>query len=750
MPESESFIVGFGDPDEADDIDKKNAHSSKSKKTTGKKVGGFQGMGLCFPLLKGIQKRGYKIPTPIQRKTIPLVLEGRDVVAMARTGSGKTACFLIPLFEKLKAHSAKTGARALILSPTRELAFQTHRFIKELGKFMDLKSALILGGDSMEQQFDALHGSPDIIVATPGRFLHVCVEMDLKLNSMEYVVFDEADRLFEMGFGEQLQEILARLPDSRQTVLFSATLPKLLVEFARAGLTDPVLLRLDVDTKIPETLSLGFIFCSSEEKESALLALLHFAVPEDSKTAIFVPTKHHVDYLNLLLTNAGFLATYVYSDLDPSARKINAAKFLTGKAKILVVTDVAARGIDIPSLDTVINFNFPPKPKLFVHRVGRCARAGRSGTAFSLVSKEEQPYLLDLHLFLGRPLVLAPLQSTSSNDKWESGTMGRVPRELIEEENVELINWHNNSSELVSMKKVCANAYGQYLRSRPRASNDSVRRSKELILKEIGVHPAFIKSRKDKSSGSKNSYLSDTYLESSNRLSFLEQVRNYHPQGTVFELGQKSDAEVCAIMRKKRGAHDDIVKAYRQKVEKGKADEEKSNTMEKNVKLAESNADEIDEAFKEVITSKKRKLSTSYNAHQYELELQADNEEGQKVRHRLKKWDRKKKKMVGVEEKSVRKIRTESGVWIPATYRRGIYEQWKVKSKVDDADEADSDKEEGDAPQNFPKKRAKGTKKKGGRGRNELKRPEQILKSREIKMKQEMRKKGKRKGKKKK
>lgn len=202
-------------------------------------------------------------------QTIPLILEGRDVVAMARTGSGKTACFLIPLFEKLKVRSAKAGARALILSPTRELALQvggsisilhiisfffnvtfnhsqTLKFAKELGKFTGLKSAIILGGDSMDDQFFAIHGNPDIIVATPGRFLHVCIEMELKLNSVEYIVFDEADRLFEMGFGEQLDEVVNRLPDCRQTVLFSATLPKILVEFAKAGLNDPVLIRYSI------------------------------------------------------------------------------------------------------------------------------------------------------------------------------------------------------------------------------------------------------------------------------------------------------------------------------------------------------------------------------------------------------------------------------------------------------------------------------------------------------------------------
>lgn len=219
-------------------------HGRFNKAARGKKAGAFQGMGLGSDIIRGITKRGYKIPTPIQRKTIPLILEGRDVVAMAKTGSGKTACFLIPLFEKLKRRDATKGARAVILSPTRELAVQTFKFIKELGKYIELKVALVLGGDPMSSQFSAIHSCPDIIVATPGRFLHLCVEMDLKLNAVEYVVFDEADRLFEMGFGEQLNETLNRLPESKQMVMFSATLPKLLVDFAKAGLSDPVLIRL--------------------------------------------------------------------------------------------------------------------------------------------------------------------------------------------------------------------------------------------------------------------------------------------------------------------------------------------------------------------------------------------------------------------------------------------------------------------------------------------------------------------------
>nr|CAI5860208.1 unnamed protein product [Callosobruchus analis] len=361
-------LPGFESPNKT--IDLNTEEEDRPKKKSSKKGGGFQCMNLSYNVLKGITKRGYKQPTPIQRKTIPLIMEGRDVVAMARTGSGKTAAFLIPMFEKLKMRSAKAGARALILSPTRELALQTLRFIKELGRFVGLKASVILGGDSMDEQFSAIHGNPDIIVATPGRFLHICVEMDLKLSSIDYVVFDEADRLFEMGLGEQLTEIVGRLPDTRQTVLFSATLPKVLVEFAKAGLTGPILIRLDVESKLPSELQCWYFTVRPEEKLAALLVLLKSHIDKTQQTVVFAATKHHVEYLHAVLDQMGISNTYIYSNLDPSARKINAAKFSTGKVKVLIVTDVAARGIDIPQLDNVINYNFPAKSKLFVHRVG--------------------------------------------------------------------------------------------------------------------------------------------------------------------------------------------------------------------------------------------------------------------------------------------------------------------------------------------------------------------------------------------
>jgi ATP-dependent RNA helicase DDX54/DBP10 len=320
-----------------------NLDCAPLKKT--KKSGGFQSMGLSWQVLKSVLNNGYKIPTPIQRKAIPEILLGKDVVAMARTGSGKTAAFLIPMFQRLQKSKPNNGPRALVMSPTRELALQTFKFTKQLGKYTDLKAAVILGGDKIEDQFNIIHENPDIIIATPGRFMHIILEMNLKLQTIEYVVFDEADRLFEMGFQEQLNEILHKLKqDNRQTLLFSATLPQSLVEFAKAGLQQPILIRLDIESKLSENLKLAYVQCRHDDKLALLNILLKKISIEGKQTIIFVSTRHHVEFIKDLLVHLGYSVTYVYSSLDQAARKINIAKFQNKLSDILVVTDSAARG----------------------------------------------------------------------------------------------------------------------------------------------------------------------------------------------------------------------------------------------------------------------------------------------------------------------------------------------------------------------------------------------------------------------
>ena len=354
----------------------------------------------------------------------------------------------------------------------------------------------------MESQFEELAQNPDIIIATPGRLMHHLSEVDdMSLRTVEYVVFDEADSLFGMGFAEQLHKILAQLSDNRQTLLFSATLPNALAEFAKAGLRDPQLVRLDVDTKISPDLKTIFFTLRQEEKLAALLYLIREQISSDQQTLIFVSTKHHVEFLSILFREEGIEASICYGDMDQDARKIHVSRFRSRKTMLLIVTDVAARGIDIPLLDNVVNWDFPPKPKIFVHRVGRVARAGRTGTAFSFMTSEDMPYLLDLHLFLSKPIRAAPTEEEVLQKPDEvmskidqvvanGGTVyGRFPQtviDLIADRVQELVA---SSAELDSLQKTCTNAFRLYAKTKPLPSKESIRRAKDLPRE--GLHPIF-------------------------------------------------------------------------------------------------------------------------------------------------------------------------------------------------------------------------------------------------------------------
>ena len=230
-----------------------------SKKLTPKAIGSFKKMRLYPPLLKGIESCGYRLPTPIQRKSIPILLDGYDAVCSARTGSGKTAAFLIPIIQLLKKHNITYGIRALILSPTRDLAIQTSKFFKKLSKYTNLRCCVIIGGESLENQFDGLSLNPDIIIACPGRLSYIIKECDLSLKLCNIIVFDEADRLFEMGFALQIKNILSHVSKIKQTMLFSATMPSNVVNFTRANLKKPIIIRLDTDIIISSNLKLRYI-----------------------------------------------------------------------------------------------------------------------------------------------------------------------------------------------------------------------------------------------------------------------------------------------------------------------------------------------------------------------------------------------------------------------------------------------------------------------------------------------------------
>ncbi|TYI92737.1 hypothetical protein E1A91_D02G091600v1 [Gossypium mustelinum] len=675
----------------------------KQKEKKKAKSGGFESLNLSPNVYRGIKRKGYRVPTPIQRKTMPLILAGNDVVAMARTGSGKTAAFLVPMLEKLKQHVPQGGVRALILSPTRDLALQTLKFAKELGKFTDLRISLLVGGDSMESQFEDLAQNPDIIIATPGRLMHHLAEVDdMTLRTVEYVVFDEADSLFGMGFAEQLHKILTQLSENRQTLLFSATLPSALAEFAKAGLRDPQLVRLDLETKISPDLKLVFFTLRQEEKHAALLYLARDHISSDQQTLIFVSTKHHVEFLNIMFREEGIEPSVCYGDMDQDARKINISKFRSRKTMLLIVTDVAARGIDIPLLDNVINWDFPPKPKIFVHRVGRAARAGRTGTAFSFVTSEDMPYLLDLHLFLSRPIRAAPTEEEVFQDM--DGAMnkidqaiangesvyGRFPQNIIDLISDRVRDMIDSSAELNNLQRTCTNAFRLYSKTKPLPARESIKRAKDLPRE--GLHPIF------------RNVLEGGELAA---LAFSERLKAFRPKQTILEAeseaAKSKHSQWVDVMKKKRDMHEKIInlvhkQRFSNHVEK-ETEPDITSSKINDTKVEARGSKRKARSFKDeeyyissVPTNHHTEAGLSvrsnegFGSNRLEsavLDLVADDSEGLQKQKSRYHWDKRGKKYVklnnGERVTASGKVKTESGAKIK-TEKTGIYKKWKERS----------------------------------------------------------------------
>ncbi|CAL1706916.1 unnamed protein product [Somion occarium] len=746
----------------------------KTKITKGEVGGGsFQNMGLYPWLLRSLTLQGFRIPTPIQRLSIPALLTNppRDLVGMARTGSGKSLAYLIPLVQRLGGrHSSTFGARALILLPTRELALQVLKVGKELArgwhagdgdhagdtkdaedgkKGQSLRWGLVVGGEGLDEQFEMITSNPDVIIATPGRLLHLIVEMNLDLKSIQYVVFDEADRLFEMGFETALNEILHKLPASRQTLLFSATLPKSLVEFAKAGLQNPKLVRLDAESKISPDLKMGFFSVKPTEKDACLLLLLRDVIgvplgsskPEDEEnsedkgkgkaklkyseqvtaphqTLVFAATKHHVEYLTNLITSAGYAVSHIYGSLDQTARSQQMEQFRRGHTSVLVVTDVAARGIDIPVLENVVNYDFPQGARVFVHRVGRTARAGRQGWAWSFVTNTELPYLLDLQLFLGRPI---KSEVTHGGDRvyTESLVLGPFDRDRVDGEVEYIRRLDEENHNLPTLREVMRKGHGMYERSKGKASQASYKRTKEMIREgkwgivgtASGVHPIFFRS-KDASSAAK------MLEEEERRKALLQAVNSFRPSETVLEIGARGNTETATLMKQRRkalgkaverAAHasssakpivEEVGEDEAQSEEGGKmemADEEtiaavfdpssskqgkrgRTNHRDSEFYMSHYQKGAIDEKG----YSLRDGATFAEQANNVTFDLTGDEALQERKRRELR-WDKKKKRFTqgtGEGADNVKLVKTESGQKLPATYRSGRFDEWKAKSRV--------------------------------------------------------------------
>ncbi|MCX7027062.1 MAG: DEAD/DEAH box helicase [Spirochaetes bacterium] len=363
----------------------------------------FSHFGFDKDIEVSITSVGYTAPTPIQEQTIPSILAGRDLLGLAQTGTGKTAAFALPILQRLIGGTSCVP-RALVLSPTRELAEQTHQTFVTLGKRGSFKSMSIFGGVSLSTQIKNYRKlMPEILVACPGRLLDLMGQGVVKLNSVEILVIDEADRMFDMGFLPSIKKIIVALPKTRQTLLFSATLPAEIAGLARQFQRDPV--RVDVHASEPLATISHFVRpVSQADKYQALRTVLHGI--NQGQTLVFTRTKHRAKHLALQLTNEGFEATSLQGNLSQGQRDKAMSSFRSGKTSIMVATDIAARGIDITQISHVINFDIPDTPEAYTHRIGRTGRMLRKGVALTFVTPEDRQVLKSIERFMGAPIPL--------------------------------------------------------------------------------------------------------------------------------------------------------------------------------------------------------------------------------------------------------------------------------------------------------------------------------------------------------
>lgn len=378
----------------------------------------FIDLNLIEPILKAVDEEGYTEPTPIQIQVIPHLLNGRDLMGCAQTGTGKTAAFALPIIQKIAAEKPRgkdRPIRALVLAPTRELATQIHESFNAYGRHTGLHGAVIYGGVSQRRQEKELAGGVDIVIATPGRLLDLINQKLLTLKNIEYLVLDEADRMLDMGFIKDIRAIIGMVPKNRQTLLFSATLPDDIVRFAQTILRDPISVSATPEVPTVEAIEQKVYFVERENKADLLYYLVN--KPENFRVLVFCETKFTVDVvegrLNRIdaeeMKKAGKKRKYriaeaIHSDKSQRARERAMDRFKNGEIQVLVATDIAARGIDVEDIDLVVNYDFPKEAEIYVHRIGRTGRAGASGIAISFCTILDRLVLPDIEIFQNRHL----------------------------------------------------------------------------------------------------------------------------------------------------------------------------------------------------------------------------------------------------------------------------------------------------------------------------------------------------------
>jgi len=359
----------------------------------------FSELGLSPNILQAIKELGYETPTPIQEMAIPPIIAGRDLVGSAQTGTGKTAAFALPCIHRLGKHGA---CRALALAPTRELAIQIEENFNKYGKFLDLRMALLYGGVKYGKQLDQLNNEPDVIVATPGRLLDHLSQGNLSLRNIEILILDEVDRMLDMGFIEDVTKIIQKTPRSRQTLLFSATIPDSVRRLSAWALNNPAEAKIDIKISAADTVSHALYPVPAIQKFDLLIALLE-QIKFDN-LIIFFQTRRGTDKISQWLTEHGQTVRVLHSDLKQRDRMKALEEFKSGKVKILCATDVASRGLDISNVTHVINYDVPQHSEDYVHRIGRTGRARTEGEAFTLCKPEELSLVDSIEKLLGNPL----------------------------------------------------------------------------------------------------------------------------------------------------------------------------------------------------------------------------------------------------------------------------------------------------------------------------------------------------------
>lgn len=369
----------------------------------------FNDLGLSEVILRAITDAGYDKPTPIQAKVIPAMMAGDDLIGIAQTGTGKTASFVLPLLQKIQSETSRVSGKhchALILAPTRELAAQIHDAVKIYGAHMRFSSTLITGGVKPAPQIRAMARGIDILVSTPGRLEDHIGEGVINLAETRTVVLDEADQMLDMGFIPAIRRIMAKLPKKRQTVLLSATMPKQIRSLAHDFLKNPIEIAVAPASKPIERIEQKVLFMPKSDKRDALVKLLKTEAFD--RAIVFTRTKHGANKVTRFIEQAGHAAAAIHGNKSQGARTKALDGFKSGKIKVMVATDIAARGIDIDDVSLVINFELPNVPEVYVHRIGRTARAGKSGIAVSFCDPEERAYLTDIEKLTGKTLAERP------------------------------------------------------------------------------------------------------------------------------------------------------------------------------------------------------------------------------------------------------------------------------------------------------------------------------------------------------